>query len=1058
MKAPDHASPPEGVDPRDIIYAPLSLDVPKSVLPDPALIVILDQGDTSASVGFALAAVLDYLRAERGIRERLSPFFLYDNARRYDEWAATEHEGSSLRGALKGLSRHGAALERDVPSPLRFKGSQKSEVTFESPAGPLAELPPDAVERALANRPSSYGHVERSIEHLKAAVHDLHAVLVAATFHDGWNAPQKGEIQPRPAAKARGASSYGSHAFAVIGYNERGFIVQNSWGQKWGGAVVDGMTLPGCAIWPFADAAQTLEEAWIVRLSDAAAVAAMVLAGYASDSIGGPDLLEVRREAQAFSLVLASREMDPPLAIGLFGDWGGGKTFFMELMQEEIDGAVKRAASSPESSPFCTNVVSIRFNAWHYLDSDLWASLVTEVFDRLFERIAPKADLAEGLRDQLADAQGLFQHAKCQLDEARNARTHADATLKDAIAKREAQERTLAAQLDDIRTLLGQEPGVQGDLDKLAKALGADELGTSFIALEQKAQELKSLGGRTSVLLQSTLGSPGGYLRLLALGGVLLLPVAIAFGIEWLQSAHKAEISDVRSLAMQVSTLFAGLTAWLGVQLKRGNAFIGMLEQTHRRLEALRATRLAQGTAKEVRELQVAREREEAARAAMREAEQRVQTIERELAEQAPGRLIYPFIEERAKSSEYRARLGIISLVRRDFERLSQLFEQGKKDSTIKQIMPVERIILYIDDLDRCKADRVIEVLEAVHLLLAFPLFMVVVAVDPRWLRRCLEKQYPDLLALRSEPASLLGDVLPSRPATAQDYLEKIFQVPFTLQPLRGEGFRKLVRGLAAPKVASATTTLASLAAPAPGSPALAAAGAPLVLAGTGATPDSAATTSGGTPPRAQTAPLAPPTEAESIERLTISAWELDDIQRLAALFRTPRTVKRFINTYRFLRASLPPAERVQFVGTEVDPGDYRVVLVLLAIVVSFPNIAPLFLQRLLDYGDGGSGHRTWSAFIDSVQLKHTRLRRTSRVAAEPASATASIAAVVDSPPPSWEEAEWRQLCTALAELNAGRNANGGEFPPLELDTYTHWIPRVARYSFSLSALLTLQR
>ena len=35
-----------------------------------------------------------------------------------------------------------------------------------------------------------------------------------------------------------------------------------------------------------------------------------------------------------------------------------------------------------------------------------------------------------------------------------------------------------------------------------------------------------------------------------------------------LQSRHGAQINDVRSLAMQVSTLFAGVTAWLGVQLE----------------------------------------------------------------------------------------------------------------------------------------------------------------------------------------------------------------------------------------------------------------------------------------------------------------------------------------------------------------------------------------------------------------------------------------------------------------------------------------------------------
>lgn len=1053
MKPPDPAPAADVADPRDIVYVPPSMDVPESVLPQQEWISVLDQGESSASVGFALAAVLNYLRAERGVREPVSPFFLYENAQRLDEWASTPHEGTSLRGALKGLSRYGAALVRDAPTSQRPMAVQKRAPQPGSPAEGAAALSAEASERALANRPASYERVELNIEHLKAAVADQHAVLVGAMIDERWMKPIDGEIPYRPAARARGATETSQIGLAVLGYTPRGFIVQNSWGSQWGGVVADGRTLPGCAIWTYPDAAENLTGAWVVRLSTAVA-SAKVLAGYATDSVGGPDLLEVRRDAQAFSLVLASREVDPPLAIGLFGDWGGGKSFFMELMQEEIDGAVRRAASTPQTSPFLTNVVSIRFNAWHYLDADLWASLVTEIFDRLFERIAPKADLAEGLSMKLLEAQGLYQQARLQLKEAAAAREHADTALKNAIEAREKQEKSLATQLDDIASLLAGDPAVKDRLDELARALGADTLGTSFEALSEKAKELKSFGGRSSLLLQSTLGSPAGYLRLVALAGVLLLPVALAFGIEWLQATRGAEISDVRSLAMQLSTLFAGITAWLGVQLKQGRAFIATLEQAHRKLEERRAERLRAGSAEQARALQAAQEREDAARTALREAELRVQSIERELAEQKPGRLIYRFIEERAKSAEYRSRLGIVSLVRRDFEQLSNLFEQGKRDSAIRELMPVERIILYIDDLDRCKPDRVIEVLEAVHLLLAFRLFMVVVAVDPRWLRRCLEKHYPDLLALRSEQVRVLGDVLPSRPATAQDYLEKIFQVPFTLQPLGREGYRKLVRGLAAPKVASATTAPASAAPPAAPSQQPAESAAPGAAAPVPAA-DGPAPAASATP-----AASAPPTEAESIERLSISAWEQQDIQRLATLFRTPRTVKRFLNTYRFLRASLPPADRTTFVGTAEDPGEYRVVLVLLAIVVSFSNIAPLFLQRLLDYGDGGR-HRTWRAFIASVQPGRDKRRRAPRAAtAMPASTrvTAREGSTAEGLPPSWEEAEWRHLCEALAGLGGDDPADGGAFPPPALDDYIRWIPRVARYSFSLSALLTLHR
>ena len=67
----------------------------------------------------------------------------------------------------------------------------------------------------------------------------------------------------------------------------------------------------------------------------------------------------------------------------------------------------------------------------------------------------------------------------------------------------------------------------------------------------------------------------------------------------------------------------------------------------------------------------------------------------------------------------------------------------------------------------------VVEALEAVHLLLAFPLFVVIVAVDTRWLTR----------ALRSA-AQLGRRRRPRRRPDGEAYLEKIFQIPFLVQPL----------------------------------------------------------------------------------------------------------------------------------------------------------------------------------------------------------------------------------------------------------------------------------
>ena len=113
----------------------------------------------------------------------------------------------------------------------------------------------------------------------------------------------------------------------------------------------------------------------------------------------------------------------------------------------------------------------------------------------------------------------------------------------------------------------------------------------------------------------------------------------------------------------------------------------------------------------------------------------------------------------------------------------------------------IDRIILYIDDLDRCPPRRVVEMLEAIHLLLAVPLFVVVVAVDPRWLLRAIAAHYRDLLQPSAGPASSPGG--PVDPddeelwnSTPAQYLEKIFQVVLTLPPLDTSGHQRLLRTL----------------------------------------------------------------------------------------------------------------------------------------------------------------------------------------------------------------------------------------------------------------------
>ena len=1035
-------------------FVPSNTRPPEEVLPNPDFITIIDQGQEGVSVGVGLAAVLNYLRAEQGETELVSPRMLYEFARVYDEWPGTDYQGSSVIGGLAGLVRHGVCTDRQWP--LYF-GDNKSLAT------PSAQ----AFESALHNRPSAILKVERNMDHLRAAVFEHHAIVVSALLHHGWDNPSRGII----AFGQKAQQTIGGHAFAVIGYTPRGFIVQNSWGTGWGGVKLRNHTVGGLAIWTYDDALKNLTDAWVIQLKSQPYRAPLV--GYDADSLEGDDLLEIKSEVNAFSYVLASRSIKPPLALGLFGDWGSGKSFFMQEMHKKIDSLAELSRNHGEqnesSSPFCSNIVQIRFNAWHYLDTDLWASLVTEIFDKLFQGIYGETGKPEeklpGLSKELQSANGVYQQAKRQLDDAITSRANAEKALKDAINASDEQEGNLVKQLDDLGELLVNNAAVRDNVKQLAKDLGMPELGTSYQALNQRADEIKGLGYRFSALMQTMFTTPWGWPRMLTLIAALFTPVLVVMVIVFLKQHFQVPLDDFHSFAVQISSFFTAVAAWLGVQAKRGAGVLSLLENTQKQLQDIREQRRVSVVEQQQSGVQALKAREAAARKSLQEAEWRVQTLQREIQELQPGRLIMRFIEERSKSQDYRSRLGIVSLVRRDFERLSELSDPDSKMHN-SELMPVQRIILYIDDLDRCRPDRVIEVLEAVHLLLAFRLFMVVVAVDPRWLRRCLEKHYPDLLVPDTQEVSTVAHVVSSRPATAQDYLEKIFQIPFTLQPLKDDGYRRLIQGLTELNRESEV---------------------PVPVSGrtgesvTQEQQEQTAKSEGGEQNVAKVTEKQQQIKAQAkqqlrkelsdeetaennvsaIERLRIRAWELKDMERLAPLFHTPRSVKRFVNTYRFLRADVRPQYLARFEGTSTEPGAYRAAMTLLAIVISYSNVAPRFLKRVLDSAAIRKGNKDWIRFLnearDDVHLTapletETPTAKTQDHEENKNSEAAPSDEVATLQHSNWEQMEWIQLCDKLLTLSQDN------FPVKKISELEEWIYMVSRFSFTLASIATVDQ
>jgi Papain family cysteine protease len=209
--------------------------------------MILDQGQEGACTGFGLAACINYLHWERWQRAggngkppaKVSTRMLYHMAKLYDEWSGEDYDGSSCRGAMKGWHHHGVCDDKRWPYRKRFT------------------KPAEGWEQDAAIRPlGAYYRVNKdSIVDMQAAIQEVHAIYGSANVHEGWWLKTSKSL---PVIDMAGAKEAGGHAFALVGYNAQGFIIQNSWGPTWG--------YQGFAILPYDDWVKNGMDAWVAVL------------------------------------------------------------------------------------------------------------------------------------------------------------------------------------------------------------------------------------------------------------------------------------------------------------------------------------------------------------------------------------------------------------------------------------------------------------------------------------------------------------------------------------------------------------------------------------------------------------------------------------------------------------------------------------------------------------------------------------------------------------------------------------------------------------------------
>jgi hypothetical protein len=607
---------------------------------------------------------------------------------------------------------------------------------------------------------------------------------------------------------------------------------------------------------------------------------------YAADSTAGDDALGRGADVEAVCMLATLKAAKPPLSIGLFGDWGSGKTFFMRMVADRI--RARSEALTGGSSVFCTRVKHIWFNAWHYSDTELWPTLVTHIFEELS-------------RDEKLTSPSIDDQ-------------------KNAIEK----------QIHDLKATAGKHAATVVLRDKeLQKDL--TEIGIPTESLEQLIDARyvltvvwPTLRRRDQILLIITV--------LAALGAIAVI----------------ATRRDMLSLLTIALPLIAGYLAVFRSPLRSILAVASRASQKLKEEDEKRQAEIAT----------LERQR--------RDLEQPVET----------------FIRQRLDSSDYSKQMGVISTARRDFEELSKRLAGPAMSDP-------DRIILYIDDLDRCEPKVVVKVLEAIHLLLAFELFVVIVGVDSRWLFAALEEH---LVLMAHQTNQTKPEAMAER-ATPQDYLEKIFQIALQVRRMGPHEFGTLVDRIVGDgvRIPAPTTTPGPTPATQPppsNQPPAVAVGPPEKSVGNGgveiSTPVARVATSPPVVPSEKTqpepvapvktepnkpgaalqqptaAPRAPLPSATDLpiepnpERLRLYRTEVDMMKHMSPLIKTPRSAKRLLNTYRLVRASIDGQQLSRFVPGEDSSGPYQVAILLLAVMIGYPDVYADVFRAIRDTADKG--------------------------------------------------------------------------------------------------------
>ena len=428
------------------------------------------------------------------------------------------------------------------------------------------------------------------------------------------------------------------------------------------------------------------------------------------------DLLGRNRDVDAFASLIAAVAVQPPLSIGVFGDWGSGKSWFMRQIKRrvaEIAADAKGSGARQRELSFYKEIAQVEFNAWHYAETDVLTGLVEHIFNRL--DIGDTAGIVEQEKIKalraLADAE---QKAGENADEIRRHEQEL-AAIETQRREREKLRNARAAQLlHDASEDQKRKKIVEVARDAL-QAVGWGTAAEAFAGLIDDIDAASDELRRANPIL-TPLGDKQGLRQrqrawMFALAGPVL--GLLAGIIAWLAADRSLGLTTLSSLGGLITGLIVGISGIVQKSTQSARESLDRLAKQKNDIKANIKKELAdidKGISQDRAKEAEVRGTLEGLQNQHQELVQEVANREKKLAGVRPERLLQDLIKARVSSGDYSRHLGVIAQARRDFEKVSDLI-RAVNDSLTESSDPeksttINRVVLYIDDLDRCEPSK----------------------------------------------------------------------------------------------------------------------------------------------------------------------------------------------------------------------------------------------------------------------------------------------------------------------------------------------------------------